>query len=88
MAEHQPDSGSLRITMKDVYNRIGEVGADVSEIRGQLSHISVTTAENTKDIIDHESRIRALEAWRYALPAATVLGAMGVIGSVLAATIR
>lgn len=88
MSDHRADSGSLRVTVKDVYERLGETNTSLARLEGTLTRLDAETQENTKDIHDHEQRIRALEAWRYALPAATVLGAIGVIGSVLAAVVR
>lgn len=87
MAENENSSGSVRVTLKDVFNKVDDVGRDVSEMKGSVATIRQETQENTKDIQDHELRIRNLEAWRYALPATVVLGLLGTIGSVIAVVI-
>lgn len=84
MADSESSSGSVRVTLKDVFNKVDDVGRDVSEMKGSVATIRQVTQENTKDIQDHEHRIRTLEAWRYALPASAVLGLLGVVGSVVA----
>lgn len=84
MAADNETSGSVRVTLKDVFNKVDDVGRDVSEMKGSVATIRQETQENTKDIQDHELRIRNLEAWRYALPASAILGLLGTIGSVVA----
>lgn len=89
MAEdHQADSGSLRVTVKDVYARVGDVAESLGEIKGHIGLLSSATSENTKDISDHEARIRNLEQWRYALPASALVGALGLISAILTAVLK
>lgn len=82
--EPASDSGSLRVTLKDVYAGVNDIKSELGEMKGSVGNLAVTTTENTKDIHDHEQRIRQLEAWRYALPASAVLGLLGSIGSLVA----
>lgn len=86
--DHQADSGSLRVTVKDVFNRVGDVAEAVGELKGGLGLLGTQTNENTKDIHDHEQRIRNLEAWRYALPASAFMAAVGLVGTIITAVIR
>lgn len=67
MREHmspEDGNGSVRVTLTDVYKAVEALQADVHEIK--------------RLVPDHESRIRRLEAWKYALPTAAVI-AMGSI---------
>lgn len=83
-SEPSSDSGSLRVTIKDVFNGVNDIREQMGELKGSLGQLASSQGENTKDINDHEQRIRALEAWRYALPASAVLGLLGSIGSLVA----
>ncbi|MEV0823858.1 hypothetical protein [Nonomuraea rubra] len=60
------DSNGVVITLKEVYD---EMRALVSEVRMLTQELK----ESRKTDDDHEKRIRALEQWRYALPASLVL---------------
>lgn len=84
VSEPGHDSGSLRVTIKDVFAGVNDIKEQMGEMKGGIQQLSSATSENTKDIVDHESRIRMLEAWRYALPASALLGALGVVGSMIA----
>lgn len=82
------DSGSLRVTIKDVFEAVQSSNQSLARLEGTLTRLDAQTGENTKDISDHEQRIRSLEAWRYALPASTILGAIGALGTVLVAVLK
>lgn len=82
------DSGSLRVTIKDVFEAVQSSNQSLARLEGTLTRLDTQMGENTKDISDHEQRIRSLEAWRYALPASTILGAIGALGTVLVAVLK
>jgi len=65
-------NGSVRVTLKDVYEVLRRVEADVAELH------SIATK-----VPDHEARIRKLEAWRYAIPSSVIL-AIGALVAALA----
>ena len=50
-------NGAMFVTTKDVWQELVKLRADVAVIAG-----------NAAAVPDHETRIRGLERWRYALP--------------------
>lgn len=56
-----PETGQVVITNKDIY----------FELRQLTDTVKSMTPQGEK-IIDHETRIRALEKWKYALPASVL----------------
>ena len=64
-----PEPGSA--TLAQVLVKLGEMSAQLAVITVQLGAIP-----------DHESRLRALEKWRYSLPFAMLAGAGSVALSV------
>lgn len=60
----QPDPGSVVITLKDVW-------MEMSKLRDDVRRMDTNAAVLT----DHETRIRATERWRYALPASVLMAA-------------
>ncbi len=67
-------NGSVRVTLKDVYEAVRRVEADVAEMHSAVAHIP-----------DHESRIRKLEAWRYAVPSSVILAAGALVAALVGA---
>lgn len=66
------DENGVVITLKEVYD---EMRALVAEVRS-LTH-ELKESRRTDD--DHEKRIRHLEAWKYGLPAALLTGIAGIV---------
>lgn len=66
--EPSPDSGSLRITVKDVYRAVNGVSDTVSEIKGSLTSLAQEHTVTKASSLDHEIRLRRLERWTYAIP--------------------
>lgn len=64
------DEPSVRITLADIYKEVVSVRDTVAPLAAAVP--------------DHESRLRRLEAWMYAIPASVVLG----VASVVVAAIR
>lgn len=73
------DSGSLRITLKDVYQQQEQIARDLTAISGNIQVITTTLQAHTNQGDDHESRLRKLEQWRYALPTSFVMGLASII---------
>lgn len=69
----RPDEEAVVITLRDVYNEVVSVKGSVQSMNGLPLQVG-----------DHETRIRALEKWRYALPPTLVIS----IGSMLVALLR
>lgn len=69
------DNGTLRITIRDVYDEVKGLREDVRVALQQ-------SRENTTDVADHEMRVRDLERWKYALPP-TLLFAAGSLAVAL-----
>lgn len=66
------------VTVADIYG-------ELRQLSGQLS-TSITQQEVSRQKLDdHESRIRALEAWRYALPVSAVSAVVAGIAAVASA---
>ena len=64
--DHRRASDPVVVTTRDIYDLTLETKSTVDSL---LQLHTVTTAASA----DHESRIRALEKWRYALPTAMFL---------------
>jgi hypothetical protein len=86
-----PPDGQVAITLRDVWaaqnatvEKIGDVNLTLTRILGQMDAQQTTNGNVTRELADHEGRLRALERWRYALPTATLLGigsaALAVLG--------
>lgn len=67
------------ITLKDVFTM-------VTKLVGQQEAINQRNLNADQLHIDHEQRLRALERWRYALPASIVVS-LGSIGTAVASLI-
>jgi hypothetical protein len=85
----EPSAGIV-ITLRDVWNELHNQG---KEITAEIATLNTTVAQlgtqieqiNTRNVIadkaqgDHETRIRALERWRYALPTSALLALISII---------
>lgn len=61
------------VTAKDLYDELSGLRRDLTRL---LTHMErVDTRNETADRLhtDHESRLRALERWRYALPTSLIV---------------
>jgi hypothetical protein len=65
------------ITLKDVYTQ-------VTMLVGHMQAVDTRNLMADQIHTDQEQRIRALERWRYAMPASIVVG-LGSLGTALAA---
>jgi hypothetical protein len=66
-----PPSGVL-VTIREIFERVVQLGVKVDVLLAQQNDAS-------KDVADHESRLRALERNRWPLPAVTVLVALAAL---------
>lgn len=63
----------------------GDLYGELRELSGKLS-TAITHQEVTRtQLHDHEQRIRALEAWRYALPVSAVSALAAAIAAIISA---
>lgn len=60
------DPMHIAITPKEIYDA-------VIKLTGRVDVLIAREEENTKDLVDHEARIRALERARWPLPTIAVL---------------
>jgi hypothetical protein len=65
------EAGGVVITNKDIYTEVVKMKEAVTA----MAPLALTAA-------DHETRIRSLEKWKYALPASLVAGGIGLYQSV------
>ncbi len=68
----EDDSLGVHISPREIYDEI--IG-----MRGDVRSLGEQTESVRTELADHESRLRALEAWKYALPVATVAGIAAAI---------
>jgi hypothetical protein len=82
------------VTLKDVWqaqtaqtaqlaDAINAVERALERLAGHLDAIDQRNAGTDRTLLDYEGRLRALERWRYALPASVLLG----LGSTAAAVV-
>lgn len=63
----------VTITLADVYLELRQLRQQVSEMTPQAAQVT-----------DHETRLRALERWRYALPTAILFALASTATSIVA----
>lgn len=56
-----------------------EIYDEVVGLRGDVQRIGQTEANITETLDDHETRIRGVERWVYAIPVATVGGVIAAV---------
>ena len=87
------------VTIKDLWqaqqsqtsqltNAMNAVETSLARLTGHLEAIDQRNIIADQQRADFESRIRALERWRYALPASMLLGVGSAVAAVLAAVHR
>ncbi|MFI7357160.1 MULTISPECIES: hypothetical protein [Streptomyces] len=81
MAEREPENrlGVVEIGAREIYDEV--VG-----LREDMRSVAEKGEELRADVDDHETRIRDLERWRYALPVAAVSGVVAAGVTVAKAT--
>ncbi|MFG2916265.1 hypothetical protein ACGF0D_25665 [Kitasatospora sp. NPDC048298] len=74
-----PDQlGVVSIGAREVYDQVVMLREDVRAMGDQGERVR-------EELSDHESRLRALEAWRYALPIGAVTGVLAAVISLVQA---
>lgn len=84
------------VTIKDLWqsqqaqtdrlaDAINAVERTLERLTGHLEAIDQRNAAADRRETDYESRLRALERWRYALPASIILGLGSAAGAIVAA---
>ncbi|MFB6535104.1 hypothetical protein ACFCY8_26475 [Streptomyces noursei] len=77
--EHDQDPLAVRIGAREIYDEVVGLREDVRTM-GQQGEIV------RQELADHETRIRDLERWKYALPIAVVSGVVAAGVTVVNAT--
>ena len=65
-------NGSVRVTLKDVYEAVQNIATDVQELKSQVQSVP-----------DHEARIRTLEAWKNAIPPTMILAVVSIVVAII-----
>lgn len=60
-AEHREGGGEVRITQREVYDQVLELGGLVRDTSAKVDNVLAELARQGRDVRDHESRIVALE---------------------------
>ncbi|MER7363563.1 hypothetical protein [Nonomuraea wenchangensis] len=77
--------GPVTIGAREIYDQLLATDRKVDGIRGEVAQVAQAHGELTKDLADHEARIRALERGRWPLPSlAAVISIVSVVLAVLA----
>ncbi|UQA94938.1 hypothetical protein [Streptomyces halobius] len=71
--------GGVTIGAREIYD-------ELVALRGDVRSLSQTHEAVRQTLTDHETRLRGLERWRYALPVAAVTSAGTLIAAALKAT--
>ncbi|MFJ6935679.1 hypothetical protein [Streptomyces sp. NPDC101132] len=71
-----PDPG-VYISSAQMYQEVRVLSEAVSRIEAKLDGILTNASALTKDVEDHEARLRALERARWPLPTIGVLAGLG-----------
>jgi hypothetical protein len=85
----EPATGIV-ITLKDVWDELHtqgkEITAEIASLNTTIARLGTQVEQiNTRNVtadkaqVDHETRIRALERWRYALPTTIFLAFISII---------
>lgn len=59
------DETGVRITLRDIYNEVASLRSDVAQLVDKVP--------------DHETRIRTLEKWSYALPPTFIIALASIV---------
>ncbi|MFF7991781.1 hypothetical protein ACFZDG_18550 [Kitasatospora xanthocidica] len=81
MTSPAPDAGIV-ITASQMYEEVRRVGDGLIRLEAKLDALGAADRDVDSRLVDHESRIRRLEAGRWPLPTIGVLG--GAVGSAAA----
>lgn len=73
--DHRRSSDPVVVTTRDIYDLALQTKSSVDTL------LQRDTASAAKQL-DHETRLRALEAWRYALPTSLALGLFSSVATV------
>lgn len=81
------NGNSVRVTNQMIYDELRQVERQVADIKeGIAVHLSLGAHPQAKEKLDdHEKRVRSLEAWKNAIPVATVLAIASIIVAILRA---
>lgn len=83
-----PNNHDVLITPRDVYDAVSSVQKDVAEMKGSLALLTQHHSIASSVDVDHETRIRRLEQWKYAIPTTFVLAFFASLASILVAILK
>lgn len=59
--ENREGGGDVRITQREIYDRVGELRDDVRDSSAKIESVLAEIARQGRDVRDHETRLSALE---------------------------
>lgn len=64
--------------LPEVLGELQEIRREGQQVRDMVTRLVTRDEERDREVVDHESRLRVLERWQYALPVTgiTALGSM------------
>lgn len=77
------EDGEVRITLRDVYEAVTNLGGTVGELKEEVSTLTTHHGIASETAKDFEQRLRRLERWAYAIPTTFVLAALSVIATIV-----
>lgn len=80
------DEPVARITLDEIYRETLEVKTILQGMAEREKAAVARVDSLAEDVTDHETRIRVLEKWKYAIPATSLLVIVEVIRSIVTAT--
>lgn len=82
MGESDENRPSARITIDQIYTLLTDVHGLVQGLTAREVSMNDKIIEQTKQLQDHETRIRSNERWRWAIPATLVIVAVEIFRNV------
>lgn len=73
---------------RQLSDQIDQVRLAVERLTGHVESINLRDGITDRMLADYESRLRALERWRYALPTSVILGLASAVTAILSVVHR
>lgn len=77
------EDGEVRITLRDVYDAVTNMGQSISELKEEVTMLAAHNSLQNETAKDFEQRLRRLERWAYAIPTTFVLAALSVVATIV-----
>lgn len=77
------EDGEVRITLRDVYDAVTNMGQSISELKEEVTMLADHNSLHNETAKDFEQRLRRLERWAYGIPTTFVLAALSAIATIV-----